>query len=244
MTPARPPRPGRAGRAVHRPTEPVEHEIPGADIADLSPAEAGLEMGDATCGQAPQVVRGRAGLARRADRLPLEQVVRTRVGAGLGHAAVRLDNAVPAAHEEQGRQRLAIRRLGEQQPGAAARPVGVPDVAVRVPRSGSGIRPGRPSRGRCDRSPRVDRRLHRRPRTPAERALLTYWRHFLRRSPHSASSSAARSMMRVDEGWIGGAGRQPLGGQGARASRHRRRVGRRSRSRGRSAGATRDRSSP
>ncbi len=44
---------------------------------------------------------------------------------------------------------------------------------------------------------------------PPDRALLTYWRHFLRRSPQSAASSARRSMIRVAFGWIGAAGRQP-----------------------------------
>ena len=33
--------------------------------------------------------------------------------------------------------------------------------------------------------------------------MFTYWRHFLRRSPQSASSSARRSMIRVAFGWIG-----------------------------------------
>ena len=48
------------------------------------------------------------------------------------------------------------------------------------------------------------------------RALFTYWRHFLRRSPHSVASSAARSMARVETGWIAGAGRQPAARERAR----------------------------
>ncbi len=39
--------------------------------------------------------------------------------------------------------------------------------------------------------------------------MLTYWRHFLRSSPHSASSSAVRSITRVATGWTAGAGCQP-----------------------------------
>ena len=66
-----------------------------------------------------------------ADRLPLEQVVGPRVRAGLGHAAVRLHHARPGAHEEQRRGRRPVRQLREQEPGAAAGRVGVPDVAVR-----------------------------------------------------------------------------------------------------------------
>ena len=50
--------------------------------------------------------------------------------AGRRHAAVRLDDARPAAHEEERRLRLAVGRLGEQEPGAAGRPERVPDVAV------------------------------------------------------------------------------------------------------------------
>ena len=50
---------------------------------------------------------------------------------------------------------------------------------------------------------------------PFERALLTYWRHFLRRSDQSASSSAARSTIRVRRGCMSWARRQPLAGERA-----------------------------
>ena len=81
--------------------------------------------------EAPQVVGRRALLPRAPDRLPLEQVVGARVGAGLGHAAVRLHDPRPGADEEQRRDRAAVGELGEQQPCVPRRPEGVPHVAVR-----------------------------------------------------------------------------------------------------------------
>ena len=144
-----------------------------------------------------------------ADGLPLEQVVGPRLAAGRGHPAVRLDDPRPGPDEEERRLRLAVRRLGEQEAGTAARGERLPDVAVRRfgtdqeagPVGGLAVDPVelaeavavRVDDGRC----------------PPVRALFTYWRHFLRRSPQSASSSGARSMTRVALGWIGGAGRQP-----------------------------------
>ena len=87
-------------------------------------------MGDPAGREAPQVVARGALLARRADRLPLQEVVGPRVGAGRGHPAVRLDDARPAPDEEQRRDGLAIGGLGEQQPGEARRRERLPDVAV------------------------------------------------------------------------------------------------------------------
>ena len=121
-----------------------------------------------------------------ADRLPLEQVVGPRLGAGRGHPAVRLDDARPAADEEQRRLRLAVGGLGEQQPGVAGRRERVPDVAVGRLGPDQEARPGPRSRGRSGRTRRAGRRSASTTVTPPVRALLTYWRHFLRRSPHSA----------------------------------------------------------
>ena len=87
-------------------------------------------MGDPTGREAPQVVARRALLARRPDRFPLEQVIRPRLPARGGHPAVRLDDPRPAANQEERREWLAIGRLGEQEPGKAVRPVGLPDVAI------------------------------------------------------------------------------------------------------------------
>ena len=53
----------------------AEHQVPRADVPDLATAEPGLEVGDPAGRQAPQVVARRAGLPRRADGLPLEEVV-------------------------------------------------------------------------------------------------------------------------------------------------------------------------
>src|SRR4029079_15801691 len=62
----------------------------GADIVDLVAPKPLLELGDPAGCEAPQVVDGVARGAERADRLPLEQVVRAGVGAGIGHTAERL----------------------------------------------------------------------------------------------------------------------------------------------------------
>ena len=70
-------------------------------------------------------------------------------------------------------------------------------------RCGSRSRPASPSPGRSRRTRAAARRVASTTRTPPLRALLTYWRHFLRRSPHSAASSARRSTWRVRGGWIG-----------------------------------------
>src|SRR3972149_3985425 len=72
--PPRPAPPSLRG-PVDGPPESVEDEVPRPDIADLATPEAGLEVGDPRMGQAPQVVRRGAGLARRADRLPLPEGV-------------------------------------------------------------------------------------------------------------------------------------------------------------------------
>src|SRR6185369_2762877 len=118
------------GRPVDLPPQRVEDEVPCPDVPHLAPTEAGLEVGDPAGREAPQVVARRPLLARRPDRLPLEEVVGPRVAAGPGHSAIRLDDARSAADEEQRRDRLAVLRLGEQQPGEAVRRERVPDVAV------------------------------------------------------------------------------------------------------------------
>src|SRR5262249_5531137 len=76
MAPPSPPDPGPACRLIDRAAESIERQVPGADIADLATPEPGLEVGDATGRQTPQVVARGALLARAADRFPLEQVVR------------------------------------------------------------------------------------------------------------------------------------------------------------------------
>ena len=205
----RPPDAGLLGALVRLPAERIEDEIPGADVADLAAAEPGLEVGDPAGREAPQVVARGALLAGRPDRLPLQEVVRPALAAVGGHPAVRLDDAGPAPDEEQGRRPLRRRAAGEQQPGAAGRARRPPRCRGRPARSGSGSRPGRPSRGRPGRTRAARSPSASRHGDPAVRALLTYCRHFLRRSPQSASSSAARSMIRVAFGWIGSAGRQP-----------------------------------
>ena len=84
VAPARPLDPRSLRALVHLPAERIEDEVPRPDVADLAPTEAGLEMGDPASRQAPQVVARRALLARRSDRLPLEEVVRPRVAALAG----------------------------------------------------------------------------------------------------------------------------------------------------------------
>jgi hypothetical protein len=121
---------GGLGRAVDLAPERVEDQVPRPDVLHLASTEAGLEVGDPAGREAPQVVARRALLARRPDRLPLQEVVRPRVAAGRRHPAVRLDDARPAADEEQRRDGLAVLRLGEQQPGQAVRGERLPDVAV------------------------------------------------------------------------------------------------------------------
>ena len=175
-------------------------------------------MGDPAGRQAPQVVARGARLARCADRLPLEQVVGPRIGAGRGHPAVRLDDARPAADEQQRRLRLAVGGLGEQQPGAAASAGRRPRRRGTPTRRGSGSPPGRPSRGRsgrtrASRSPSASTTV-----TPAGPGLVDVLAPLLAQVAPEASSSARRSMIRVAFGWIGGAGRQPAA-RSARAER-------------------------
>src|SRR4029453_14241794 len=88
------------GDLVGSPTRRAQHEVPGADVADLAPAEPGLEVGDPARGEAPEVVARRALLARGPDRLPFQEVVGPCPPACRGHPAVRLDHARPAADEE------------------------------------------------------------------------------------------------------------------------------------------------
>ena len=187
--------------------------------------------------EAPHVVRRRALPPARPDGLPLEQVVRALVRPGLGHPAVRLDDPVPAADQQQDRADLAGRGRGEQQPGSAR-------SAGRPPR-----RPGRPPRtGAAARSAatlahdpverlegsRVDVGVDVATTIPFGRALLTYWRHFLRRSDQSASSSAARSTIRVRRGLHVAAPVASRCRRAVRGPRHPDRAGHRARSRGRS----------
>src|SRR5207342_2219857 len=80
--------------------------------------------------EAPQVVARRAALAGRADRLPLEQVVGTRLATFGGHPAIRLDHPRTAADEKEHGQGIAAGALREEQPRVAGRSEGLPDVAV------------------------------------------------------------------------------------------------------------------
>ena len=73
--PARPLDADALGELVRLPAERAEDQVPRPDVLDLATAEAGLEMGDAAGRQAPQVVARGARLTRRADGLPLEEVV-------------------------------------------------------------------------------------------------------------------------------------------------------------------------
>src|SRR5439155_26693024 len=113
------------------PTEWIEDQVPRPDVVHLATAEPGLEMCDAARRQAPQVVARRAALLRAADRFPLEEIVGAALRPRAGHTAVRRDDPRPAADEEQGRLRLTVGRLREQQPSVAGGPERVPDIAVR-----------------------------------------------------------------------------------------------------------------
>ena len=153
-----------------------------------------------------------------ADGLPLEQVVGPRLAAGRGHPAVRLDDPRPGPDEEERRLRLTVRRLGEQQPGAAARGERLPDVAVG--RFGADQEAGTVRGLAVDPvelaeavAVRVD---HGDPRGPC---LVDVLAPLLAQVARRARPRRARrSMIRVAFGWIGGAGRQPASRR-ARAQR-------------------------
>ncbi len=115
---------------VDRAAERIEHEVPGADVLHLAATEPRLEMRDPAGREAPQVIARGALLARAPDGLPLEQVVRPCIAARLGHPAVRLHDARAGPHEEEGRDGLAVGRLGEQEPRPAGRAIGIPHVAI------------------------------------------------------------------------------------------------------------------
>ncbi len=129
----------RADRGlVDGPPDRVEDEVPRPDVPDLAAPEARLEMGDAARREAPQVVARGALLARRADRLPLEEVVRPAVGAERGHPAVRLDDprarCAPGTASRRARPRRSGRRAGGRD-----RPADRPPRCRGTPaRSGSG----------------------------------------------------------------------------------------------------------
>src|SRR5688572_31787055 len=90
---------------VHR---PAEWKVAGADVLDLLAAEALLELPDAAGCQAPHVV-GREARAREVgDGGPLQQVVGARIGAGIGHPAVRLDRPVAAGEVKDRGHPLAV----------------------------------------------------------------------------------------------------------------------------------------
>ena len=61
--------------------EGQRHQVVGADVGHLSPAEAGLEVGDARRRHAPHVVQRVPGQLGAPDGLPLQQVVGARLGA-------------------------------------------------------------------------------------------------------------------------------------------------------------------
>ena len=160
--PARPLDADPLGEFVGPPAERAEDQVPRPDVPDLATPEAGLEMGDPAGREAPQVVARGAGLARRADGLPLEQVVGARLAAGRGHPAVRLDDARAGPHQEERRLRLAIRRSARTAAGRGRSGRTPPTRRGRRIRPGSGSRPGPRSRGRSGRT----RRAGRHPRRP------------------------------------------------------------------------------
>ena len=130
-------RPGPAdprllGSVVDAPADRVQHQVPAPDVPDLAAAEPGLEVGDARVREPPQVVGRGAFLAGAPDRLPLEEVVGAQVGPRDRHPAVRLDDAPSAAHEEEARERRAVRADGEEDAGPAGGPERRVDVPVRL----------------------------------------------------------------------------------------------------------------
>ena len=160
--PARPLDADALGQFVGLPAERAEDQVPRPDVLDLATPEPGLEMGDPARREAPQVVARGTGLARRADGLPLEQVVGARLPAGRGHPAVRLDDARPGTG--RGRASPAARRPASARTGAGRGRSGrtPPRRRGRRIRRGSGSRPGPRSRGRSGRT----RRAGRHPRRP------------------------------------------------------------------------------
>ena len=147
VAPARPEDARSLGALVDLPAERIEDEVPGPDVADLSATEAGLEMGDPARGEAPQVVTCRALLARRPDRLPLEEVVRSGVAAGLRscrHTARR-----PASRSGRGRASRAARLpASERRAGGRGRAAG---YASQTSRYACSVRMRNPARSAVSR---------------------------------------------------------------------------------------------
>ncbi len=154
VTTSRPADPGTDRRLVRLPAERIQHQVPGPDVADLATTEPGLEVRDAAGREPPQVVAGRAGLAGRPDRLPLEEVVRPRVRTGRRSsrrtARRRAVRSAPGRASRPARHRPSARTAAVRGRPGAARPRrrGTPA------RSGSGTLPGPRSRDRSGRTRR------------------------------------------------------------------------------------------